>query len=180
MMRLLGFESSRFIKFEDDPDGNIPHYATLSYSWGDETETMGVQEIDYPVSSSLKQLLEFSRRYAGNQQSSVKSSAIFWIDTCRIDKGYPNEGLMALETSSCQYRNATTRGEQSYSESSILKLIATVLASGKQYRPPTRTNRIPVRSSALSGLSSMFVSIPNNAYQAAENFMWQNDAMWNQ
>jgi hypothetical protein len=178
-MRLLRFESSRFIKLEDDPDGNIPHYATLSYSWGDETETMGVQEIDYPVSSSLKQLLEFSRRYAGNQQSIVKSSAIFWIDTCCIDKGYPNEGLMALEASSCQYLNATTRGEQTYSESSILKLIATVLASGKQYRPPTRTNRIPLRSSPLSGVSSMFASISTNDYQATRNFVEQNKAIWN-
>ena len=179
-MRLLGFESSRLIKCEDDPDRNIPHYATLSYSWGDETETMGVQEIDYPVSSSLEQLLEFSRRYAGNQQSSVKSSAIFWIDTCHTHKSSFDELLMALETMFHWYQNAAIRGEQSYSESSVLKIIATVLALGNQYHPPARTNRIPLRSSPISGLSSMFVSIPKNEYQAAENIMWQNDAMWNQ
>ena len=182
---VLGFEDVD--KFEDDPDGNFPRYAALSHTWGHKTETMGVRKIDCPISSRRKHLLGMSRCYAGNQQSSVKSSAIFWIDTCCIDKGSSNELGFAIETMSRHYPNTATRGEESHSESSMLELITIFLASGKQYDLPIRTDRIPLGSlstcsntSSLNVLSRVFTSIPTNEHQAAVSFIWQNDTMWNQ
>ena len=132
LSKKFGFEDVD--KFEDDPDGNFPRYTTLLYFW------VLVPKIDCPV-LRLKQRLGMSRCYAGNQQSSVKSSAIFWTDTCCIDKGSSNELGIALETMSRQYRNAATRGDESHSESSMLELITIFLASGKQYDLPIRTDR---------------------------------------
>jgi hypothetical protein len=192
-MRLLRFKSSGFTdfqdddKFEDDSAENIPQYAILSHRWGEKTE-LSIQGIEYSRLSSLEKMLELiSRRDAGNQQSSVKSSAYFWVDTCCIDKGSSNELVMAIENMSRQYRNAATRGEESHSESSMLELIATVLASGKQYDLPLRTDRTHMGSSSTCSKTYpayMFDSMPartiEHAYPAAVKVTCQNDAMWNQ
>ena len=184
-MRPLHCKSSGIMEFEDDPDGDIPEYAALSWSRGIETEMKGIQDIHYPCFSSLTMFLELSWLDAGNKQSSTESSAldttsgtplprkqtekswlilmrellerftILYVDAICINQRSFSVHVPLGTMTQQNHQNASPHDEEPYSECFAFELSATVPASRKRHDLKVHTDRTPLGSSSTCSKTSL-------------------------
>ncbi|PMD58704.1 HET-domain-containing protein [Hyaloscypha bicolor E] len=102
-MRLLRRKSKREFSLTKDLIDDIPRYAILSHTWGDDDEE--VTFIDLAESSrDIKagyQKIQFCA-----DQAARDSLEYFWVDTCCIDKSNNTELSEAINSMFRWYRNA--------------------------------------------------------------------------
>lgn len=102
-MRLLRVQNNGDVSLTRNYVKNIPKYAILSHTWGEEEEEV-----------TLKDLLEGSGRAKAGykkivycaKQASKDGLEYFWVDTCCIDKANNTELSEAINSMYNWYRNA--------------------------------------------------------------------------
>ena len=83
MIRLLTKTATGGIVFEEFSDHNVPPYAILSHTWGEERGEVTFKDMDEGVGHHKAgyQKIEFMA-----WQAAAHGLDYFWIDTCCIDK----------------------------------------------------------------------------------------------
>jgi hypothetical protein len=102
-MRLLQLKSNGEFSLTKDLINNIPSYAILSHTWGNDDEEV-----------TLKDLAEGSRNIKAGyrkiqfcaKQAAYDSLQYFWVDTCCINKSNNTELSEAINSMFRWYRNA--------------------------------------------------------------------------
>ena len=108
-MRLLKFDDHGALSLTKDLHNNIPTYAILSHTWGDDTD-----EVSFDDVNNLRSLKsELSKRKAGyrkiqfcGEQAKKDNLKYFWVDTCCIDKESVAEFTTAINSMFRWYRDA--------------------------------------------------------------------------
>jgi hypothetical protein len=103
-MRLLELKTNGEFYLTEDIINNIPPYAILSHTWGNDNEEV-----------TFKDLTEGSRNIKAGyrkiqfcaEQAARDGLQHFWVDTCCIDKSNNTELSEAINSMFRWYRNAT-------------------------------------------------------------------------
>ena len=110
-MRLLKFDDHGALSLTKDLHGNIPPYAILSHTWGDDKDEVTFDDLNNL--GSLKS--EPSKRKAGytkiqfcGEQAKMDNLKYFWVDTCCINKANNAEYSEAINSMFRWYRDAAT------------------------------------------------------------------------
>src|SRR6201996_4562900 len=103
MMRLLTVDDDDILRLEIFTEPNIPPYAILSHTWGNDNEEVTFKDITDGAGThktGYQKLL-----FCGNQ-AKADSLSYFWVDTCCIDKSNEKELTTAINSMFRWYRNA--------------------------------------------------------------------------
>jgi hypothetical protein len=103
-MRLLKLEDDGKLSFTGDLISDIPPYAILSHTWGDDDQEIKYEDIknDAGKEKAGHRKIEFCARQAASNHLRH-----FWIDTCCIDKSNSTELNEAINSMFKWYRKAT-------------------------------------------------------------------------
>jgi len=103
-MRLLYVDANSQIRLTSNLINNIPRYAILSHTWGDDSKEVSFKDItkDTKKTKAGYQKLRFCAK-----QAACDSLKYFWVDTCCIDKSNSTELSEAIISMFRWYRNAT-------------------------------------------------------------------------
>lgn len=102
-MRLLKFNGSGGFSLTSFSDNNLPDYAVLSHTWGDDGTEVTFKDIqDYTGNNKegFRKLL-----FCGNR-AQADDLECFWVDTCCIDKSNNNEVVKSINSMFRWYKNA--------------------------------------------------------------------------
>ena len=102
-MRLLQYNSTGKLSLASFSNNNLPPYAILSHTWGDENEEIlyrNVVEETYEDKKGYRKI-----RFCG-EQASRDGLQYFWVDTCCIDKSSSAELSEAILRMFSWYRGA--------------------------------------------------------------------------
>lgn len=99
-MRLINCSTLQLKEFIGS---NVPEYAILSHTWGDEE----VSFADVPFDQSTKARAGYQKIAFTCAQASRDGIDYAWIDTCCIDKSSSSELSEAINSMFAWYRNAT-------------------------------------------------------------------------
>ena len=102
-MRLLRFESSGKFRPVEYVGGNIPPYAILSHTWGQDQDEVTLKELDEGVEQSKA---DYGKLAFCAEQATLDGLQFFWVDTCCIDKSSSAELLEAINSMSQWYQMA--------------------------------------------------------------------------
>ena len=102
-MRLLERKNHEFSLTEFVGD-NIPQYAILSHTWGDDSEEVSFKDLVEGVGKSKAGYNKI--RFCG-EQAACDGLQYFWIDTCCIDKSSSTELTEAINSMFRWYHGAT-------------------------------------------------------------------------
>ncbi|KAI0099335.1 HET-domain-containing protein [Nemania sp. FL0031] len=102
-MRLLHCES---LAFEEFVHADIPRYAILSHTWGDDEVSLDEMQ-NVSASSRLDSLKRYEKISATCRVAQEQGLDYVWIDTCCIDKSSSAELSEAINSMFAWYRNAT-------------------------------------------------------------------------
>ncbi|KAI1172981.1 HET-domain-containing protein [Nemania sp. FL0916] len=97
-MRLLHCHSRTFVEFVED----IPHYAILSHTWGDEEVSLD----DMRRGTEVEKLKGYDKIKATCRIAEEQGLEYVWIDTCCIDKASSAELSEAINSMFAWYRDA--------------------------------------------------------------------------
>lgn len=100
-MRLLHFRDDGSLACTEFGRHNLPHYAILSHTWGDEEVTL--QDLFHGISSNLS---GYRKIIFCGEQAAKDGLKYFWVDTCSIDKRNLPELTKAINSMFRWYRNA--------------------------------------------------------------------------
>jgi len=102
-MRLIEIKSSGELSLTKSFTEDIPRYAILSHTWGDDDDE--VTFADFIAGAGLRKAgyrkIEFCRK-----QAAEDGLQYFWVDTCCIDKSNPAELSEAINSMFSWYRDA--------------------------------------------------------------------------
>ena len=102
-MRLLRVDENGEFSLTNDLINNIPPYATLSHTWGEDYEEVSFKDLTIgprQTKPGYKKL-----RFCA-EQSARDGLQHFWVDTCCIDKSNSTELHEAIHSMFRWYRNA--------------------------------------------------------------------------
>ncbi|KAL8952928.1 MAG: hypothetical protein Q9222_001187 [Ikaeria aurantiellina] len=102
-MRLLrnhGHEDLTLVEFDDD---NVPPYATLSHTWGPDTEEVSFRDV---IEGTGKHKTGYNKIQFCKEQAAADGLQYFWMDTCCIDKSSSTELSEAINSMFRWYKNA--------------------------------------------------------------------------
>ena len=102
-MRLLKFEDGNLC-LTKDLTNDIPLYAILSHTWGDEEQEVSFQDITESTGRDKSGYRKI--RFCG-EQAAVNGLQHFWVDTCCINKPNHTELSEAINSMFRWYQNAT-------------------------------------------------------------------------
>ena len=103
MMRLLQVDENGEFSLTDDLINNIPPYAILSHTWGEDHEEVDFKDLTIgprKIKAGYKKL-----RFCA-EQALHDGLQYFWVDTCCIDKSNSTELSEAINSMFRWYRNA--------------------------------------------------------------------------
>jgi Heterokaryon incompatibility protein (HET) len=102
-MRLLKVDKDNEFTLSDDLIDNIPPYAILSHTWGQDHDEVNFKDltIGLPTEKSGYDKLRFCAKLASRH-----GFQYFWVDTCCIDKSNNTELSEAINSMFRWYRNA--------------------------------------------------------------------------
>lgn len=102
-MRLLERKDNDEFCLTKDLAGNIPDYAILSHTWGDDDEEVTLKDL---TEGSAKSKTGYQKiRFCG-EQAARDGFRYIWVDTCCIDKSNSTELSEALNSMYRWYRDA--------------------------------------------------------------------------
>lgn len=101
LLRLDGDGGCKLVRFSRD---QIPPYAILSHTWGEEDDEVTFQDVMHNTGQKKKgfQKLQFC-----GAQAETDDLHYFWVDTCCIDKSNSTELQTAVNSMFRWYQNAT-------------------------------------------------------------------------
>jgi hypothetical protein len=102
-MRLLQVDENGELSLTDNLINNIPPYAILSHTWGEDHEEVTFEEL---TKGSKKTKAGYGKLRFCAQQAARDSLGYFWVDTCCIDKSNNTELSEAIISMFGWYRNA--------------------------------------------------------------------------
>src|SRR5271155_2034114 len=102
MMRLLEYHGNEFSLTKDLLD-NIPAYAILSHTWGDDGQEFTFEDLAKGAGKSKPGYRKI--RFCG-EQAARDGLRYFWVDTCCIDKSDAAELQSAINSMFQWYKNA--------------------------------------------------------------------------
>jgi len=102
-MRLLQVNENGEFKLTDDLIGNIPPYAILSHTWGEDHDEVNFKDLkmDPKKTKAGYKKLRFCA-----EQATRDGLKHFWVDTCCIDKSSSAELSEAINSMFLWYHNA--------------------------------------------------------------------------
>jgi heterokaryon incompatibility protein (HET) len=103
-MRLLKFKKNGEFSLTKDLISNIPYYAILSHTWGDEDEEVTFKDL---TEDSGETKAGYKKIQFCAEQAARDGLQYFWVDTCCIDKSNSAELSEAIISMFRWYRNAT-------------------------------------------------------------------------
>ena len=103
-MRLLQVDENGEFSLTNDLIDNIPPYAILSHTWGEDHEEVNFKDLTI---GPRKTKAGYRKLRFCAQQAARNSLQHFWVDTCCIDKSNNTELLEAINSMFRWYRNAT-------------------------------------------------------------------------
>lgn len=104
IMRLLHFTQAGDLRFTKDFIDNIPPYAILSHTWGDDDDEVAFKDV---AEGTHKNKIGYDKiRFCGKQAAS-DSLNYFWVDTCCINRADYTELHTAINSMFRWYENAT-------------------------------------------------------------------------
>ncbi|OQV11207.1 hypothetical protein CLAIMM_15076 [Cladophialophora immunda] len=102
-MRLLKFDDWGELSLTEDLQDNIPPYAILSHTWGDDRDEVTFDDLKH---ESYKSKGGYSKiRFCG-EQARKENLEHFWVDTCCINKANQTEYSDAINSMFRWYRDA--------------------------------------------------------------------------
>ena len=102
-MRLLQVDENGEFSLTDDLINNLPPYATLSHTWGEDHEEVSFNDL---MIRPRKTKAGYKKLGFCAQQAARDGLQHFWVDTCCIDKSNSTELSEAINSMFCWYRNA--------------------------------------------------------------------------
>jgi hypothetical protein len=102
-MRLLKLENHGEFSLTKDLINNIPPYAILSHTWGDDDQEVTFKDL---AEDSGKTKAGYRKIQFCGQQAACDGLQYFWVDTCCIDKSNNSELSEAINSMFRWYRNA--------------------------------------------------------------------------
>ncbi|KAF2630293.1 HET-domain-containing protein, partial [Macroventuria anomochaeta] len=103
-MRLLRVEADGNFSLVEREGRNIPFYAILSHTWGDDQEEVTFKDLTNGTGQTKAGYSKL--RFCGKQATQDKLE-YFWVDTCCIDKSSSAELSEAINSMFRWYRDAT-------------------------------------------------------------------------
>jgi hypothetical protein len=103
-MRLLQVDENDEFSLTDDLIDNIPPYAILSHTWGDDSEEVSFKDL---TQGPRKEKAGYRKLRFCAKQAARDGLQHFWMDTCCIDKSNNAELSEAIISMFRWYRNAT-------------------------------------------------------------------------
>jgi len=102
-MRLLRQKDNGEFSLTKDFVSNIPTYAILSHTWGDDEDEVTFKDI---VEGSGKSKTGYQKLRFCGEQAAQHGYRYIWVDTCCIDKSNNSELVEALNSMYQWYKNA--------------------------------------------------------------------------
>ena len=102
-MRLLTFDDQGELGLTDDLQDNIPPYAILSHTWGDDRDEISFDCLKY---ESYKNKAGYAKIRFCYEQAQKDNLEYFWVDTCCINKANHTELSEAITSMFRWYRDA--------------------------------------------------------------------------
>ena len=102
-MRLLQVDENGEFSLTDDIINNIPPYAILSHTWGEDHEEVNFKDL---VIGPRKTKSGYKKLRFCAEQTARDRLQHFWVDTCCIDKSNNTELAEAINSMFRWYRNA--------------------------------------------------------------------------
>jgi hypothetical protein len=103
-MRLLEFKGHGEISLTKDLGDNVPPYAILSHTWGEDDEEPTFQDLIHGVG---KNRAGYNKILFCEEQAARDDLWYAWVDTCCIDKSNSTELAEAINSMFRWYREAT-------------------------------------------------------------------------
>ena len=147
-MRLLRLKSSGEYSLTSDLIHNIPPYAILSHTWGEDDEEVTFRDVVQGVGESKVGYDKI--RFCG-KQAQRHGLQYFWVDTCCIDKSNNFELQEAINSMFRWYRNAA-KCYVYLSDVSITKQSASTQVSGFNWETAFRASKWFTRGWTLQEL----------------------------
>jgi hypothetical protein len=104
-MRLLQIDKNGKFSLTNDLLKNIPPYAILSHTWGDDCEEVTFNDLTTITGKEPKS--GYGKLHFCAQRATADNLQHFWIDTCCIDKSNSTELQEAINSMFKWYQNAT-------------------------------------------------------------------------
>ena len=102
-MRLLQLKTNSELVLTKDFINNIPHYAILSHTWGNDDEEVTFKDL---AEGSRNTKAGYRKIQFCAEQAARDGLYYFWVDTCCIDKSNNTELSEAINSMFRWYRNA--------------------------------------------------------------------------
>lgn len=102
-MRLLRFTDDGELSLTKDLIFNIPPYAILSHTWGEDGEEVTFQDLE---GNTGKNKVGYAKIMVFGKQAAIDNLQYFWVDTCCIDKSSSAELTEAINSMFRWYREA--------------------------------------------------------------------------
>jgi hypothetical protein len=103
-MRLLQLKTNGEFCVTEDIIDNIPPYAILSHTWGDDNEEVTFKDL---TEGPRKATAGYRKIQFCAEQAARDGLQYFWVDTCCIDKSNNTELSEAINSMFRWYKNAT-------------------------------------------------------------------------
>jgi hypothetical protein len=102
-MRLLKFDDEGELNLTKNIDGNIPPYAILSHTWGNDIDEVSFADLK---DGSHQNKPGYSKIRFCSANAQKDNLSYFWVDTCCIDKTNHSECSEAINSMFRWYRDA--------------------------------------------------------------------------
>jgi hypothetical protein len=103
-MRLLTFDGQGKLSLAEFTATNIPPYAILSHTWGQDDEEVSFKDL---VDGDYEKKAGYSKVLFCGEQAASDDLKYFWVDTCSIDKSSSAELSEAINSMLQWYREAS-------------------------------------------------------------------------
>jgi hypothetical protein len=103
-MRLLELKSNGELNLTKNLINNIPSYAILSHTWGEDDEEVTFKDL---AERSGERKAGYRKIQFCGEQAARDNLRYFWVDTCCIDKSNNTELFEAINSMFRWYRDAT-------------------------------------------------------------------------
>jgi hypothetical protein len=102
-MRLLELKNNGEFSLSKDLISNIPRYAILSHTWGDDDDEVTLKDL---MERSRETKIGYKKIQFCAEQATRDGLQYFWVDTCCIDRSNNTELSEAINSMFRWYRNA--------------------------------------------------------------------------
>jgi hypothetical protein len=105
-MRLLKLASCGELSYAEFADDNVPPYAILSHTWGQEDEEVTFKDLREDAGENKVGCTGYNKIHFCGKQAAYNGISYFWVDTCCIDKSSSAELSEAINSMFKWYHNA--------------------------------------------------------------------------